>query len=179
MPKQLATYLGENLVRRAARIATEAGVEPVIVVLGAYASTIEPALAGLRVVTITNNDWQSGQSTSLRAGIGEASRQGCDGALVLLPDQPLIDTTSISRLIKQFDSTHRVVASSYSETFGVPAIFGSEYFEELGSLEGDYGAGKWIRSRPDIVTVVSMPEAEVDIDTTDDLVRITPGSTAE
>jgi CTP:molybdopterin cytidylyltransferase MocA len=51
----------------------------------------------------------------------------------------------------------------------VPAIFGCEHVAELMRLKGDTGAGKWLRSQPDKVTTVALPEAEVDIDTEDDL----------
>jgi CTP:molybdopterin cytidylyltransferase MocA len=38
-------------------------------------------------------------------------------------------------------------------------------------LEGDTGAGKWLRDHSDIVTTVELPEAEQDIDTIEDLER--------
>jgi CTP:molybdopterin cytidylyltransferase MocA len=42
---------------------------------------------------------------------------------------------------------------------------------ELMRLTGDKGAGQWLRSHPDKVTTVPLPEAQVDIDTLTDVER--------
>lgn len=169
-PKQLLDHHGENLVQRAVRVATESGLDPVIVVLGAYASSIEPFLAGFPDITVAINDeWASGQASSLRVGIEQAASEQPDGALILLADQPLIDSSSIENLLDAFDSEHRIIASRYDGVLGVPAVFGFEHFGALTTLEGDHGAGAWIRERGDYVTGVTMDEATFDIDTQDDL----------
>ncbi len=169
-PKQLLAHHGENLVQRAARIAIEARLDPVITVLGAYASTIERFLAAIpEVVVVINEGWASGQASSLRIGIEQAASNQCDGALILLADQPLIDTASIEKLLEKFDDQHRIVASRYNEVLGAPALFGSEHFDAIAKLEGDHGAGAWIRKHREEVTAVQMDEGRLDIDTEDDL----------
>lgn len=169
-PKQLLTHQGENLVRRAAIAAINAKLNPVIVVLGAYASTIMQQLAGLDAVTIVENaTWMEGQATSLLLGIEAATSAGADAVLVMLADQPLIDSDALAKLIGMFDEKHRLVASHYSGTIGAPAIFGSEFFNDLKRLSGDHGAGKWLRERGEEVTKVDLAEAATDIDTPDDL----------
>jgi CTP:molybdopterin cytidylyltransferase MocA len=169
-PKQLLTYHGENLVHRAARIAIESRLSPVIAVLGAYASSVEIFLEDLAAVMIlVNEDWKRGQASSLRLGVEKAIASGCEAALVMLADQPLVDGTSLASLVRSYGSDSRVVAARYSGVLGVPALFGSEYFEKLLALTGDHGAGKWLRANPGIVTAVDMNEAAVDIDTPDDV----------
>lgn len=169
-PKQLLTHQGENLVRRAAIAAIDAKLNPVIVVLGAYASTIAQQLAGLDAVTVVENaTWMEGQATSLLLGIQAATSAGADAVLVMLADQPLIDSDALAKLIGVFDEKHRLVASHYSGTIGAPAIFGSEFFNDLKRLSGDQGAGKWLRERGEEVTSVDLAEAATDIDTPDDL----------
>jgi CTP:molybdopterin cytidylyltransferase MocA len=169
-PKQLLTHQGENLVRRAAKAAIDAKLSPVIVVLGAYASTIVQQLAGLdSLIIVENAKWMEGQSTSLNLGIEAATSANADAALVMLADQPLTDSDCLEKLISIFDQEHRLVAAHYSETIGAPAIFGSEFFSELKQLSGDHGAGKWLRERRDEVTTVDLAEAAMDIDTPDDL----------
>ena len=172
-PKQLLTHQGENLVRRAAIAALDAKLSPVIVVLGAFASTITQQLAGLDSVTILENArWMEGQATSLCLGIEAARSADADAALVMLADQPLIDSDSLKKLIIKFDEGHRLVAAHYSDTVGAPAIFGSEFFSELMQLTGDHGAGKWLRERRKEVTTVDLDEAAIDIDTPDDLTHL-------
>lgn len=178
--KQLLTVHGENIVQRAVRSALESGVERVIVVLGAFAPSVEMFISPAgNVETLVNDKWQSGQSSSLKLGIERAKSLHADAALVLLADQPEVGSESLRRLILAFDATHRVVASEYAGTVGVPAIFGSEFFDDLGALEGDRGAGAWIRSQLRDVTTVTMPEAALDIDTPWDFERLSRSSTAE
>ena len=173
-PKQLITHYGENIVRRAARVALEAGLNPVIVVLGAYASTILPFLAGLEsVVTVLNDNWEEGQSTSLITGLDEAHRQECEAAVILLADQPGVDSDSIERLVREYDP-HQAIASEYGGILGAPALIPSEFFHELRTIRGDQGAGKWLRDNPDRVTTIAMSEAAFDIDTPDDLDHFLP-----
>ena len=91
---------------------------------------------------------------------------------MILADQPLVTSDSIEKLIHAFDGDHRIVASHYANVIGAPALFGSEFFEDLMALEGDHGAGKWLRGRSEDVTAVEMSEARLDVDTPDDLTQI-------
>lgn len=87
-------------------------------------------------------------------------------------DQPLVAAASLRKLIETFDSAHRIVASTYDNTVGVPAVFGSEHFDDLMKLEGDEGAGRWLRSRLNDVTTVRIDNASIDIDTPAELARL-------
>jgi molybdenum cofactor cytidylyltransferase len=169
-PKQLIMYDGEPLVRRIARAAVEAGASPVVVVLGASAEMIAPALSGLASVrTVVNEKWSDGLASSLASGLAAVFEDAaCDAVLVTLADQPLVDATALRRLLAAFDGERRVVASAYGKTMGVPAVFGREYVDELKRLTGDTGAGSWLRSRPSEVTCVPLDAAALDIDTPSD-----------
>ena len=165
-PKQLLTLDGESLVKHAARAALDVGADPVIVVLGADRELIEPALAGLPVEIVINQEWQRGLASSLTFGIRALLQAAdCDGVVVTLADQPLVDAPALQRLISAFDSGHRLVAASYEGTIGVPALFGREYLAELLHLTGDTGAGSWLRIRSSEVTPVPLASGALDIDT--------------
>ena len=169
--KQLLIHDGEPLVRRAAKAALEAGAKPVMVVLGADAPMVALELSKLRnVLTVINTHWATGLASSLSTGLRALMEiAGCDAVLVTLADQPNVDAASLRKLTDAFDNDHRIVASAFAGTIGVPAIFGCEYVKDLMRLEGDTGAGKWLREHPDKVTTVDLPEAETDIDTVEDL----------
>jgi molybdenum cofactor cytidylyltransferase len=161
-------------VRRIAAAAVEAGADPVVVVLGANATMIAPALSGLAsVTTVVNSEWSNGLSSSLAAGLS-AVFQGasCDAVLVTLADQPLIDAAALRRLMAAFDDERRIVASAYDDTIGVPALFAREHVEDLMRLTGDAGAGAWLRSRPNEVTCIPLGGAAFDIDTSPDAARL-------
>ncbi|HEV7706440.1 MAG TPA: nucleotidyltransferase family protein [Gemmatimonadaceae bacterium] len=170
-PKQLIDFRGEPLVRRAARAAAEAGANPVVVVLGAEATEIARALGGVESVSsIVNDLWQSGLASSLAMGIREAVRISprCDALLIITGDQPLVSVEALRALLDTFVGDARLVAAEYSGTIGVPAIIGSEHFAAMLALEGDVGAGRWLRSRMSEVVRVPIAEAAFDIDTAED-----------
>lgn len=161
-------------MRRAAVAALDAGAGRVVVVLGANAGSIAPALAELESVTlVVNPDWANGLASSLVAGLSAfLADDSCDGVLVTLADQPLVDAAALRRLITAFDDEHRIVASAYDGTIGVPAVFGREHFDDLVRLTGDHGAGSWLRARQSEVTRVPLYSAAFDIDRASDVARL-------
>ncbi len=174
-PKQLLVHEGEPLVARAVCSARRAGLAPVVVVVGAEAERITSALESVQPVSIvTNRSWQSGLASSLRAGLTWLTvNSACDAAILMAADQPLVDAIALGRLKSFFDEFHRVVASQYDGTIGVPALIAREYFAELMQLDGDAGAGPWLRKRPD-VTRVPLTVAALDIDTPSDAKKLIP-----
>ncbi len=169
-PKQLIEHGGQPLVRRAAAAAQEAGASPVIVVLGSDVDQILPALVGMPDVRVAlNARWESGLATSLSAGLMALDeKDDIEGALIVLADQPFVDSHSLKNLIDAFGAS-RLVASSYGGTIGVPAVIGGEFFDELSQLEGDRGAGPWLRKRAEEVTAIPLPASPLDIDTPEDM----------
>jgi len=173
-PKQLVELDGEPLVRRAARAALGAGASPVLVVLGAHAARVAPALDGVAGVTaLYNADWETGLASSLAAGVRAAlAEPDVDAVLVTLADQPLVDDAALARLIAAYPGAHGVVASAYGDALGVPALFARAHAESLTRLTGDAGAGAWLRRRGDAVTRVAMDAAALDVDTEADVERL-------
>ena len=93
-----------------------------------------------------------------------------DALVITLCDQPNISSDSLDRLIDDFRMHGpKIVASSYRETLGVPAVFSRVLFEELSNLDGDKGARTLIHNRSSDVSSIEMEEAEFDIDTPRDL----------
>ncbi|MCR4341966.1 MAG: nucleotidyltransferase family protein [Gemmatimonadaceae bacterium] len=173
-PKQLILHDGKPLVTHAAETALAAGAAPVIVVLGAHAEDIRPALSHLAGVTVViNSDWESGLASSLTTGLRAALRDTTwEGALAMLADQPLVDGPMLRRIIAEFAAGARIVATGYEGVPGVPALFGREHVPELLSLTGDTGAGPWLRSRAREVAIVPLAGAVLDVDTPADVQRL-------
>lgn len=166
-PKQLVIYEGSPLVRRAAEAARDAGADPVVVVLGADAEIVAPALASVRGIrSVVNDRWQEGMSSSIACGLHTLLETfPCDGVLITLADQPLVDAKALKRMLDVFDDMHPLVAAEYEGIIGVPAIFAKAHFDALLNLHGDSGAGTWLRNRTQLVTRVSLQAAALDMDT--------------
>src|SRR3954463_11023566 len=81
-PKQLVEFNGEALVRRQCRIAIEAAIGPVVVVLGCHHDQVAAVVSDLRLQLVINDEWEEGLAASVRA----ATRAGiaASAAAVLL-----------------------------------------------------------------------------------------------
>ncbi|HUL61253.1 MAG TPA: nucleotidyltransferase family protein [Anaeromyxobacteraceae bacterium] len=172
-PKQLLVLGGEPLVRRAARAALEAGLSPVVVVVGAAADGVRAAIAGLPVAAVENAGWAEGIGSSIRAGIAALARAGAPAAAVVLCDQPRLDAAHLARLAATWRAGAAIAASAYGGARGVPAVFDASVFGELASLAGDRGARAVISRDPARVAEVPFPGGEEDVDRPEDWERVT------
>ncbi|MES2809122.1 MAG: nucleotidyltransferase family protein, partial [Bacteroidota bacterium] len=73
-----------------------------------------------------------------------------------------------SLLFKQQQTGTHIVASTYNDTIGVPALFTHHLFDELLLLKGQEGAKKLITIHPDQVATITFDKGGIDIDTVDD-----------
>lgn len=180
-PKQLLKFEGTTLIRRAASSAIESGCRPVIIVTGAASEDVRGELDGLDVLEIFNSEWQTGMASSIKASIGSVLTREpqIDAVVVMLSDQPHVTAEVIKRLIDAYVTTSKpIVASSYGEDFGVPALFDKKHFDELYELEGDRGAKAIIKKHAGDAELVDFPEGVIDVDTPDDLRRLKSGNPA-
>jgi len=177
-PKQLIRFREKSLVRRIIDAACGAGCSPVVVVIGSEDEKLQRELDGTGVVTVQNQQWQRGIGSSIRCGIQGLvnSSPDIEASLLLICDQPAVDTRVIQRLIALRETTGKtIVASSYANTLGVPALFDRSIFEELLSLGDTAGAKSTILRNRERVASLSFPQAEIDIDTWEDLEKLNAG----
>jgi molybdenum cofactor cytidylyltransferase len=161
-PKQLVRVDDETLVERAARVAHEAGCEPVIVVIGAYSEEIRSKVAMPDVRVVVNERWQQGMASSICVGV-TALDDRAEGCVLMTCDMPAVTAEHLRRLI----SARCLMASLYAGRCGVPAFFPRAMFPDLLVLQGDAGARELIRD----AAALELADGEVDIDTEDDLRR--------
>jgi CTP:molybdopterin cytidylyltransferase MocA len=161
-PKQLLTWQGETLVRRAARAALEAGVDELIAVVGAECDAVAAALAGLDVRVVENERWPEGIGGSVAAGVRAASGAA---VLLLLADQPGVDAALLAELIAGMEAGHERVACAYAGALGVPALFSHPSdLAELRGLSGERGARELLRRAGRAVLAIPAEQAAHDID---------------
>jgi CTP:molybdopterin cytidylyltransferase MocA len=174
-PKQTLQFRGESLLRRAALAALDAGCRPVVVVTGAHAELCRREFEGLNVREVFNASWETGMASSIRAGVEGLLDADTDAAaaVLLLCDQPHVTADVVSELVAAHRATGRpVIASAYSRSFGVPAIFSRMLFAELRQLEGMSGAKEIIKRHASEAHYLPFQEGEVDVDTPDDFSRL-------
>ena len=168
-PKQLLNWKGEPFIRVVAKTALQAGLVPVLVVTGANAERVEAAIHDLDVIVVRNEDWQTGQASSIKMGVqalpppglpqmrheisssqekelsivfgGGARRAvGVGGAIFLLVDQPQVTAFILRALIeKHAEGLYPVVAPMVMGRRANPVLFDRVTFPDLLGLEGDVG----------------------------------------
>ncbi len=169
-PKQLLEIEGQPMIRRIVRLALAAGLDPVIVVCGAFANEVRQTLDGLSVECVVNPDWGAGQSTSLRAGL-QRLPAATSGAIFMLADQPFVSLDVILALVREHAQTLApIVAPRVGDQRANPVYFDRVTFPELLALEGDIGGRAVIRSGRYLVRWLEWLDAKllVDIDTLED-----------
>ncbi len=143
--------------------------EPVIVVLGHQPSVIRAGarlLSGVHIAV--NEDWQSGQFSSLQCGLHEVPARAA-GAAFTPVDHAFVREQTIARLIAEFrrhPDCPAVLAPSYQGRNGHPVCCCREVIAELLAQPADGQARDIIRRRrgPSSCMEVDDPGVITDID---------------
>jgi molybdenum cofactor cytidylyltransferase len=181
--KQLLDFCGKPLLRYTAEVALESQCGPVVVVLGARANELRPALDGLPVQIVENDRWPEGMGSSIQTGLralqDAAALSSTTGAILALADQPFVSSAFLRSLADlHHTSGKQIIASRYSGTVGVPVYFSRDAFPLLMALKPDQGCKGVILGHPSNTHLVDCPDAALDIDTPEDYAKALTASSA-
>ena len=172
--KQLLEVNGTPLLLHSVKAALESGAKSVNVILGANELAHREVLRNLPVSVISNHYWKSGMGSSIKAGLNYVVRKYSDteAVIIMVCDQPAITASHLHKLATTHKSTNSpIVASSYSGTVGVPALFSRAFFSNILMLKDDQGAKKIIEQFPEQRANVDFPDGSFDLDTSEDYQR--------
>ncbi len=170
-PKQLLPYADKNLLQHSIDVAVESSMKPVIVVLGSEIEEIERKIDNSEVIIAKNPDWESGMASSVVCGIKTLNKLHPDieSVILMVCDQPFVNPGLLNDLVrKHMESGSSIVASSYENIMGTPALFHKKHFPELASLEGDTGAKSLFKKHAEILQTIPFEKGGIDIDTIED-----------
>lgn len=170
--KQQLEIYHQPLLKTSVQTACAVCAEHVAVVLGAQHFIHKKLLTDLPVLITINHNWQMGMGNSLKAGLRHVLEADpkLQAVIVMVCDQPLLTPAHLKNMIKRYETTNRkIIASTYNDTVGVPALFDRALFDSMLKLSDEHGAKKIIERYPDITDTIKFPEGAIDIDTPDDL----------
>jgi molybdenum cofactor cytidylyltransferase len=173
--KLLLTLDGETVLRRALRAAAEAGLDPVVVVLGADAARMRAEIADLPCTAVVNADHAQGKGTSLQTGIARVSSVAEVGAaIVMLADMPFVTADMLAAVAARHRATRSpMVVSRYGQVNAPPMLYARALFAELLALPGKACGKEMIRRHRHEADVLTWDEAAlVDIDAPEDYRRV-------
>lgn len=174
--KQLLMLDGKTLLRRAVESAIGAGCEPVVVVLGSGSDQMGRELNDMPIQAVINDQWERGIGTSIRAGFVALNGSAVDSAVLMLCDQALVSSESVTRLIEAADESDKAICvSAYDETIGPPVLVSRSFFSQMAQLPDACGAKALWKQNPQQVLEVPCPEAGLDVDSPEDYRKLCAG----
>jgi molybdenum cofactor cytidylyltransferase len=173
-PKALLHYQGQTFIQRICTAFITAGVDELIVVLGARAEEIGHALpAHPALRSVVNSRYSQGQLSSLTVGIGALSPES-EAAIVSLVDHPLVSRETITAVLDSFRAAPApIVIASYQGKRGHPVLFSSRVYGEILAAPLDQGAKVIVRKDPARVREIPLDDPGIlaDIDTPEEYRR--------
>ena len=167
-PKQLLPFKNTTLLGNAIEQAKNSKSNAVFCVLGANEEIIKKSIENYKIETIFNPNFKNGLSSSIVAGIHHLSTKNFDSVLIMLADQPSVNSEYLNNLIKtSINNPSKITASNYQNKMGVPAIFPKSYFQKLLNLKGDKGAKVLLNENHSEIIKMN-PFNLTDIDTKED-----------
>ncbi|TCC38208.1 nucleotidyltransferase family protein [Kribbella speibonae] len=159
---------GVTWAARTARLLTEAGCSPVVVVVGAAADQVRAELTGEPVEVVEATDWNEGMGASLRAGL--RSTDAVSEAVVVLPvDVPGVTVDAVRRVVDQAGDD-ALVRATYDGAPGHPVVIGRRHWDGvIASARGDEGARGYLREHEVVLVECSDVGDGVDVDTVGEL----------
>src|ERR1700687_4331524 len=160
-PKMLLPAGGGTLLSAAVAPLLEAGLDRVVVVLGARAEEISRN-AGLpadpRLVFVVCADWAAGMASSLKRGLEACA--DADAVIIALGVTP----ERVRMVMAAFGPGRDLVVPVHQGIPAHPVLFGRALFPELEALSGDVGAREVVRRHERDAVRIEV-EALPDIDT--------------
>ena len=168
-PKALLPIDGQTFIERIVAALQQAGIGKIIVILGHNAGDLKPKMSRLPVEILINEDYKSGQLSSLQVAVSYLSLDPtCDGMLVHLVDHPYLAPSLVGEMVRRFyESKQPIVVPRFHGKRGHPVIFARALFDELLTAPMDQGAKAVVNAhRADTLEIDTEEEGiAVDIDT--------------
>ena len=198
-PKAEVVVGGRRLVDLAIGSCARAGMNPVVVVLGAVWLTPMPLADSLdadsldadsldadipdapdadapdapEIWLVENGDWATGMASSLKAGLAALELDpGIDAVVVTLVDTISVGEQHLRRVGSALKAGATAVVATYHGSPRTPVGLAREVWADVaGIVTGDEGARGWLRAHSDLVTNVECADlgSWTDIDTPADL----------
>jgi CTP:molybdopterin cytidylyltransferase MocA/predicted O-methyltransferase YrrM len=172
-PKALLPLGETTFLAHACRLLARPGVASVVAVVGAEAERVR-AGAGLPpgATVVVNDRWREGMLSSVGRGLDAAEAGGADAVLLHPVDHPLVQPSTIDRVIQALSASAPIAVPTWDGRRGHPGGFHRSVFGELRAAPPDRGARAVLAADPGRVAhVAGDPGCLVGIDTPEDYAR--------
>lgn len=165
--KQLLPWGDTTLLGHALEQALHTPLNRKYLLLGARAQHIMEEVDITGFIPLINPDWQEGMGTGISYAVHKMLHDVPElkGVLIMLADQPEVDTLLLHKMLDRYDSSNKpMLACTYKEFAGVPAIISGEHLRRLTTLMGDKGARGIFKEQRQFLELFKLPSVLQDID---------------
>jgi molybdenum cofactor cytidylyltransferase len=168
---------GDTFLTRIVRTLQAAEVADIVVVLGHEADSIARSLEhhNLNPRVVFNPKYQSGQLSSVLAGLGTVDRPGVSAMLLTLVDVPLVSSTTVRAVVDRYRQTRApIVRPVRGDQHGHPVLIDRSLFDNLRGADPTVGAKAVVRAHVSRAGDVLVDDdgSFLDIDTPEAYARI-------
>lgn len=168
-PKALLPLGGRTFLETLSDRLSEAGVDPIVAVLGADAALIRSAVALPNLRFVINPDPGRGQLSSIHCGLDAVSGDDLDGVFLAPVDTPRVLAVTLRRMIGALSQAPLIVPT-FEGRRGHPALFAASLFGALRRAPLEEGARAVVHARSDRLELdCGDPAVLEDFDTPEDL----------
>ena len=168
--KLLLPVNGQPMVRHSAKLYLDLGIS-VCVVLGFEADKVGAALDGLDVACVHNRIFETGQQSSVRAGLDHIQLPKA-GLFIALADQPFLQGQDIADMCDAFlqSAQDKIFLPDFNGQRGNPILFPGPLVSQIRAQGRVPGCRKFIADHPELVRAFPAPNPHftTDIDTLQD-----------
>ncbi len=159
---------GVTWAARTARLLTEAGCSPVVVVVGAAADQVRAELSTEPVELVEATDWNEGMGASLRTGL-TALPPTAGSVVVVTVDVPGLTGEVVRRVVERAGEDV-LVRATYLGAPGHPVVIGRDHWDGvIASARGDEGARGYLRDHEVVLVECGDVGDGADVDTVGEL----------
>jgi len=173
-------HAGDTFLSRILETLRTAGIHDIVVVAGHEPADIIAAVSPEPDVRIVlNREYESGQLSSVLAGLRAIDRAPVEAMLLTLVDVPLVSVVTVRAVLTRYAETHApVVRAVNGDRHGHPVIIARPLFGELLATDPALGIKPVVRRFASAVGDVHVDDegAFLDIDTPEIYQRVINGS---
>lgn len=178
LDKLLLEYKGRRMINHMLQSLCSSNVSEVIVVRQQQEEDLIESQYADRIKVAINPDFRKGMTTSIQAGVKEAS-QDASGYMICLSDQPLMTPRDYNKVIERFELLARhdaecIVVPFHEGKKGNPVIFSSCHKETILAHDEMHGCNQIVQSNKSHLYPIHMNHNHVliDVDTPEDYEKI-------
>lgn len=160
-PKMLLPFKNKTIIETVIDRTLNAKVDEIMVVTGASDAEIRGIIKPLPVKVVFNPSYKKGMLSSVQAGF-KALPQDTEAVLILLGDQPSIQSAVLDAVIEEYySSSKRLIVPVYAGERGHPLLIDVRFRKEIQHLDHDVGLRELLHKHPRDVHELKIEDASV------------------